>query len=216
MVETTLRFLIEQVGQVEGAYPSDGKLSQKFLIKRMLGDGIDLAGIVAFHASPVWVFAALADLSGAGRQLVDEIATSLKNEGLLDRDTKFAGVDQILDGLERTSGQLAASVRYPTTEYFGAAQRMERAETSRSDHPTAQPAFARCRAAAVGGTETRGREPAPIGVRAFVADCVIDSSHDAVRPAEALPVSANGDAANWTILRPRDSGSLPEHDKGDP
>jgi hypothetical protein len=113
MVETTLRFLIEQVGQVEGAYPSDGELSEKFLIKRMLGDGIDLAGILAFHASPVWVFAALADLSGAGRQLVDEIATSLKKEGLLDRDTKFAGVDEILDGLERTSGQLAASLRYP-------------------------------------------------------------------------------------------------------
>ena len=48
MVETRLRFLIEQIWQVEGAYPSDGKLSEKFLIKRMLGDGIDLAGIVAF------------------------------------------------------------------------------------------------------------------------------------------------------------------------
>jgi hypothetical protein len=119
MVETTLRFLIEQVGQVEGAYPSDGKLSEKFLIKRILGDGIDLAGIVAFHASPVWVFAALADLSGAGRQLVDEIATSLKKEGLLDRDTKFAGVDEILDGLERTAGQLAASLRYPPLNISG-------------------------------------------------------------------------------------------------
>ena len=119
MVETTLRFLIEQVGQVEGAYPSDGKLSETFLVKRMLGDAIDLAGIVAFHASPVWVFAALADLSGAGRQLVDEIATSLKKEGLLDRDTKFAGVDEILDGLERTSGQLAASLRYPPLDISG-------------------------------------------------------------------------------------------------
>jgi len=119
MVETTLRFLIEQVGQVEGAYPSDGKLSETFLVKRMLGDAIDLAGIVAFHASPVWVFAALADLSGAGRQLVDEIATSLKKEGLLDRDTKFAGVDEMLDGLERTSGQLAASLRYPPLDISG-------------------------------------------------------------------------------------------------
>ena len=119
MVETTLRFLIEQVGQVEGAYPSDGKLSETFLVKRMLGDAIDLAGIVAFHASPVWVFAAVADLSGAGRQLVDEIATSLKKEGLLDRDTKFAGVDEMLDGLERTSGQLAASLRYPPLDISG-------------------------------------------------------------------------------------------------
>ena len=50
---------------------------------------------------------------------MDEIATSLKKEGLLDRDTKFAGVDEILDGLERTSGLLAASLRYPPLNISG-------------------------------------------------------------------------------------------------
>jgi hypothetical protein len=65
------------------------------------------------------VFAALADLSGAGRQVVEEIATILKEEGLLDRDKTFAGVDQILDGLEQTSGQLAASLRYPPIDISG-------------------------------------------------------------------------------------------------
>ena len=119
MVETTLRFLIEQVGQVEGTYAAEGKLAENFLVKRTLGDGIDLAGMVAFHASPVWVFAALADLTGAGRHFVDEIATSLKDEGLLDRDARFNGVDQILDGLERTSGQLATSLRYPPLDVAG-------------------------------------------------------------------------------------------------
>src|SRR5580692_3644440 len=119
MVETTLRFLIEQVGQVDGVYPAEGKLAENFLIKRTLGDGIDLAGMVAFHASPVWVFAALADLSGAGRHFVDEIATSLKEEGLLDRNARFEGVDQILNGLERTSGQLATSLRTPPLDVPG-------------------------------------------------------------------------------------------------
>lgn len=113
MVETTLRFLIEQVGQVPDVYPTEGKLAENFLLKRTLGDGLDLAGIVAFHASPVWVLAALADISGAGRQLMDEIATSLKEEGLLDRNRSFANVDQILDGLEQTAGQLASSIRFP-------------------------------------------------------------------------------------------------------
>ena len=55
----------------------------------------------------------MADLSGAGRQVLSEINASLKEEGLLERDKKFANVDQILDGLERTSGQLAASLRFP-------------------------------------------------------------------------------------------------------
>jgi hypothetical protein len=94
-------------------------LAENFLLKRTLGDGIDLAGLVAFHASPVWVLAALADLSGAGRQLMDEISTSLKDEGLLDRDTSFQDLDQILDGLERTAGQLATSIRFPPLDIPG-------------------------------------------------------------------------------------------------
>src|SRR5580704_5292351 len=119
MVETTLRFLIERVGQVEGTYPTGSELAENFLIKRTLGDGIDLAGMVAFHASPVWVLAALADLSGAGRQLMDEISSSLKDEGLLDRNTRFENVDQLLDGLERTGGQLASSIRFPPLDIAG-------------------------------------------------------------------------------------------------
>ena len=119
MVESTLRFLVEQVGQVDGAYPAEDKLAENFLLKRALGDGIDLAGLAAFHASPVWVLAALADISGAGRQLIDEISASLKDEGLLDPNTRFENVDQILDGLERTAGQLATSIRFPPLDVPG-------------------------------------------------------------------------------------------------
>jgi hypothetical protein len=119
MVESTLRFLVEQVGQVDGAYPAEGKLAENFLLKRTLGDGIDLAGLVAFHASPVWVLAALADLSGAGRQLMDEISSSLKDEGLLDPNARFENVDQLLDGLEQTAGQLASSIRFPPLDIAG-------------------------------------------------------------------------------------------------
>jgi hypothetical protein len=64
LVEATLQFLIEQVGQVEGVYPSEEKLSEDFLIRRTAGNGIEMIGILAFRASPVWV---LADASGAGR-----------------------------------------------------------------------------------------------------------------------------------------------------
>src|SRR5215469_13686304 len=89
MVESTLRFLVEQVGQVGGVYPTEDSLAENFLLKRTLGDGIDFIGIVAFHASPVWILAALADISGAGRQLADELASTLKQAGLLDTGACF-------------------------------------------------------------------------------------------------------------------------------
>jgi hypothetical protein len=113
MVDTTLRFLIEQVGGAEGVYPDDEKLADDFLLRRTAGNAVEALGIVAFRASPVWVLAALADVCGASRHLIPEIADALKAEGLLDQDARFTTTEQILDGLERTSSRLAATVNTP-------------------------------------------------------------------------------------------------------
>jgi hypothetical protein len=113
LVDTTLRFLIEQVGQVDGVYSADAPLPADFLKRRTAGNAIEALGIVAFRASPVWVLAALADVCGMGRQLIPEIADALKAQGLLDRGTTFSSVDEMLDGLERTSSRLAETVNTP-------------------------------------------------------------------------------------------------------
>jgi hypothetical protein len=113
LVDTTLRFLIEQVGGVDGAYPSSEKLAEDFLARRTAGNVLELMGVVAFRASPVWVLAALADVAGAGRSLIPEIADELKAQGLLENDGEFTTVEQMLDGLERTSSRLASAVNTP-------------------------------------------------------------------------------------------------------
>ena len=119
MVDIALRFMIEQVGQVEGVYPSEGQLANDFLLRRTAGHGIELAGLLAFRASPVWIMAALADISGAGRQIVQEISDALKEEGLLDREAKFENIDQLLDGLEQTSGRAADLFNAPPMDVAG-------------------------------------------------------------------------------------------------
>ncbi len=113
LVDTTLRFLIEQVGGVEGAYPNEAPLPEDFLKRRTAGNVIEALGIVAFRASPVWVLAALADVCGMGRQLIPEIAASLKEQNLLDKDAQFTSVDHLLDGLESTSAKLAETINTP-------------------------------------------------------------------------------------------------------
>jgi hypothetical protein len=113
LVDTTLRFLIEQVGGVGGAYPAGDKLADDFLVRRTAGNVLELMGVIAFRASPVWVLAALADVAGAGRSLIPEIADELKSHGLLEKEAEFTTVDQMLDGLERTSSRLANAVNTP-------------------------------------------------------------------------------------------------------
>jgi hypothetical protein len=113
LVDTTLRVLIEQVGGVEGVYPADEALPDDVMVRRTAGNAIEALGIVAFHASPVWVLAALADVCGVGRQLIPEIAGALKEQKLLEANAEFTSVDQLLDGLEKTSGQLASTINTP-------------------------------------------------------------------------------------------------------
>lgn len=119
MVEVALRFLIEQVGQVEDVYPSEGRLAENFLLKRTASHGIELLGILAFHASPIWILAALADATGGGRKLIHEISQALIEEGLLDPHMRFETVDQVLDGLERTSEHLAVTLNMPPLDVAG-------------------------------------------------------------------------------------------------
>src|SRR5262249_16034002 len=110
LVKAQLRFFIEQVGGVEGVYPTEEKLAEDFLLRRTAGNGIELIGILAFRASPVWVLAALADISGSGRYLIREISAALKEEGLLDRDTDFNTVDEMLDGLQAFAGRRGSTI----------------------------------------------------------------------------------------------------------
>src|SRR5688572_14499359 len=112
LVDATLRYLTEKVGGVENV-SATGDIPDDFVARRAAGNAVEVLGVVAFRASPVWVLAALADLAGLGRHLIPEIAASLKARGLLEESAEFTTADQILDGLERTSGRLASAINAP-------------------------------------------------------------------------------------------------------
>jgi hypothetical protein len=140
MVDSTLRFLIEQVGQVEGVYPSEEALVKDFLVRRTAGNGLEMLGVLAFRASPVWVLAALADVSGTGRTLVREIADELQREGLLDKPASpdapaFETMDQLLDGLEATASRAAEAVNTPPLDVASLREEWEAIRTNASRIP---------------------------------------------------------------------------------
>jgi len=119
LVDVTLRYLIEEVGEVPTSTPSERALGENFLLRRAAGNGIELMGVLAFRASPVWVLAALADICGLGRQLLPEIAAALREEGLLGPGESFATMDQLLGGLEGSAAQLASTVNTPPLDVAG-------------------------------------------------------------------------------------------------
>jgi hypothetical protein len=144
MVGVALRFLIEEVGQVEGVYPSEGRLAGNFLLQRTASHGIDLLGILAFQASPIWVLAALADAAGGSLKLIQQISQALQEEGLLDREARFETMEQVLDGLEKTSGHLADTLNLPPVDVPGLRREWSRLKRDlRSIPPRSLPGLAR-------------------------------------------------------------------------
>src|SRR4029078_5559970 len=100
-------------GGAESLPGGEGTIPDDFSARRTAGNVVELLGFVAFRACPVCVLAALADVCGIGRHLIPEIADGLKAEGLLDEEAQFTSLDEMLDGLERTSSRLAATINSP-------------------------------------------------------------------------------------------------------
>jgi hypothetical protein len=144
MVGVTLRFLIEEVGQVQGEYDAEPSQSENFIVQRTASHGIEIMGILAFHASPVWVLAALADITGGGQALLQDIARAMKEEGLLDPDTRFETLEQVLGGLEKTSSHLAMTLNLPPVDVAGLRREWEQLKVElRSIPPSRVPALGR-------------------------------------------------------------------------
>jgi len=137
-VDTTFRFVIEQVGGAKGVYSAEQPQPEDFLARRGAGNAIELLGIVAFRVSPVWVLAAMADISGLGRRLIPEISEALKAQGLLEKETQFDSMDQLLDGLEKTSSKLAETVNTPPLDVAGLRREWEAIRSNASRLKPAQ------------------------------------------------------------------------------
>jgi hypothetical protein len=116
LVEVTLRFIAEQLGQVQRPDDQLPELPSDFVLRRGAGNGIEVAGVLLFRFSPVWILAALSDVSSTSRILVREISGALVEKGLLEGNVDFTTIDQILDGLEKTSGRLADNLNMPPFE----------------------------------------------------------------------------------------------------
>lgn len=135
LVEQTLRFFVEQVGQVEGAYGKEGELPEDFMVRRGAGNGIEWLSLAVLHVSPVWVLAGLSDLSGAGGRVLSEIAAHLEKEGLLVGSAQIRSMSQLLEAIERGTGHLAETVNTPPLNIAALRDEWERLKFSMELRP---------------------------------------------------------------------------------
>ncbi len=113
IVAGTLRVAIELVGGATGVLPPDEVTAQELAVRKAAGTGIELAGLMFVGWSPLWLFAATADLTGGARTYLRALVAELRRDGFLPQDADIASVEELLDTLEGTSGLVAESLDVP-------------------------------------------------------------------------------------------------------
>jgi hypothetical protein len=113
IVAGTLRIVIELVGGAPGILPPDEITAQELAKRKAAGTGIEMAGLMFVGWSPLWLFAATADLTGGAQTYLQALISELRRDGLLPEDADVSSVDELLDTLEDTSGLVAESLDMP-------------------------------------------------------------------------------------------------------
>ena len=113
IVAGLLRIVIELVGGAHGILPQNEVTAQELAARKAAGTGIELAGLLTLGFSPLWIFAAIADLTGGTRAYLRMLVSELKNDGLLAGEENIDTVEELLDSLENTTGIAAEALDVP-------------------------------------------------------------------------------------------------------
>ena len=112
-VERLLRITVELVGDVRGVYRAETMSVEELTLRKAAGNVFELASVLAVGFSPLWLLAAVSDLTGGAKVYLQTLQAELKRVGALPPSTDVSSFDDLLTALEGTSGVLADTVDVP-------------------------------------------------------------------------------------------------------
>lgn len=107
-------YIVERIAQVvEATDGIEDDLPDDFIQRKMVGTVLETAGLFLVGASPLWIFAVLADASGGGRAFLDRLTAQLKDHDVIDRNAEFNRLEDVLDAVQHASSKTATVIDTP-------------------------------------------------------------------------------------------------------
>ena len=78
-----------------------------------MGNFVDLAGWATLSCSPIWLMAVVSDVAYGARTYTRELATELKQKGLIDEKSTIDSVDDLLGAIQGATGEAAGMFDTP-------------------------------------------------------------------------------------------------------
>ncbi len=132
-----LRIVVEAVGDVSGQYPHEAMSAGELMKRKAAGNVLEVASIVATGLSPIWVLAAVADITGGTKTYLRELVAELRADGRIAEDAEVSSFEELLTRLETGTGVIADSVDIPPTSVEEARRSWELLRRQGRDLPTA-------------------------------------------------------------------------------
>ena len=107
-------YIVERIAQIDrGVESPDEGIAEDFAQRKMVGTALEAAGLFLVGASPLWIFAILADVSGGGKLFLDRLTAQLKAQGVIEAETDFTRLEEVLDAVQQASSKTATVIDTP-------------------------------------------------------------------------------------------------------
>jgi len=113
-VGDTQRFVIDKVAQVQREGRGDGTpVSDDYVRRKMVGNALEAAGLLAMHFSPLWVFAIAGDAAAGSRVFLHRLVGHLKQNGVIPPEADPTDLVDLLDAIQAASRRSAVAINTP-------------------------------------------------------------------------------------------------------
>ena len=85
----------------------------RFVAKKAISNFIDITGLTTLHISPLWILAIVSDTAYGTKVYLNELATELQRQGLIDNSSTIHKVDDVFEAVRKASSRAASTFDLP-------------------------------------------------------------------------------------------------------
>ena len=101
--------------------PTKTEIAENYVAKKTIGTFIDLAGMSMLHVSPLTVLAIVSDVAHGSTYYLKELASELKEQGVIDEDSTIGSTADLLASIGHASASTADQFDTPPIDLKGLA-----------------------------------------------------------------------------------------------
>lgn len=92
---------------------NNGEIGNDFLQRKMVGNTLEVAGLLAMRVSPIWVFALATDAVEGGAVFAERLTQHLRRNGVIQEDTSPNDLTELLGAMAQALRTTAAPIDTP-------------------------------------------------------------------------------------------------------